>query len=81
MKRHTVVIAAVSDPRLDELAEDRDDADAAYHAAAAEAARSERNRVATVLRRRGVVVVTGPPQEFASVVADTYLDLKAAGRL
>jgi uncharacterized protein (DUF58 family) len=81
VRRHTVVVAAVSDPRLDELAADRGDARSAYAAAAAEAARSERARIASTLRRRGVVVVTAPPDDFASVVADSYLDLKAAGRL
>jgi len=81
VKRHTVMVAAVSDPRLDELALDRGDATAAYHAAAAEAAQSERARIAAALRRRGVLVVSAAPDAFASKVADTYLDLKAAGRL
>jgi uncharacterized protein (DUF58 family) len=81
VRRHTVVVASVSDPRLDELANDRDDAPSAYSAAAAEAARSDYARVAGGLRRRGVVVVSAPPDNFASAVADSYLDLKAAGRL
>jgi uncharacterized protein (DUF58 family) len=81
IKRHTVVVASVSDPRLDELADDRADASAVYGAAAAELARSERARIASALRRRGVIVVSAPPDEFASAVADAYLDLKAAGRL
>jgi uncharacterized protein (DUF58 family) len=81
VKRHTVMVAAVSDPRLDELAADRGSATAAYNAAAAEAARSERARIAGALRRRGVIVVSAPPDDFASKVADAYLDLKAAGRL
>jgi uncharacterized protein (DUF58 family) len=80
-RRHTVVVASVSDPRLDELASNRADAFAAYGAAAAEAARSERARIASTLRRRGVIVVSAPPDDFASAVADAYLDLKAAGRL
>jgi uncharacterized protein (DUF58 family) len=81
VKRHTVVVAAVSDPRIDELAADRSDAFAAYGAAAAEIAQSERARIASTLRRRGVIVVSAPPEDFASKVADAYLDLKAAGRL
>jgi uncharacterized protein (DUF58 family) len=81
VKRHTVVVASVSDPRVDELAADRADAPAAYGAAAAEAAGSERARITATLRRRGVVVVSAPPDGFTSLVADTYLDLKAAGRL
>jgi uncharacterized protein (DUF58 family) len=81
VKRHTVLLASVSDPRIDELARDRSDANAAYGAAAAESARSERGRIQTTLRQRGVVIVSAPPDDFASAVADAYLDLKAAGRL
>jgi uncharacterized protein (DUF58 family) len=81
LRRHTVMIAAVSDPRLDELAADRADAPAAYAAAAAETARGELQRTASTLRRLGAVIVSGPPETFASAVADAYLDLKAAGRL
>lgn len=81
VKRHTVLVASVTDPRLAELAADRTDAVAAYGAAAAEAAQSERAWIAATLRRRGVIVVSAPPDAFASAVADAYLDLKAAGRL
>lgn len=81
VKRHTVVVAAVSDPRLDELSANRSDALAAYGAAAAESAVSERARITSRLRRNGVIVVSAAPDDFASVVADAYLDLKAAGRL
>jgi uncharacterized protein (DUF58 family) len=81
VKRHTVVVASVSDPRIDELAGDRHDAPAVYAAAAAEAALADRARISATLRRRGVIVTSAPPAEFASVVADAYLDLKAAGRL
>jgi uncharacterized protein (DUF58 family) len=81
VKRHTVMLASVSDPRLDEMAADRDDAEATYAAAAAEAARSDRSRTAAALRRVGVIVVSAPPVDFASKVADAYLDLKSAGRL
>jgi uncharacterized protein (DUF58 family) len=81
IRRHTLLLAAVSDPRLDQLAADRRDVEASYRAAAAESARSERAALATRLRRRGVVVVSAPPSLFASKVADAYLDLKAAGQL
>jgi uncharacterized protein (DUF58 family) len=80
-RRHTVLLAAVSDPRLDELADERSDAAAAYAAAAAETARAQQRRTASTLRRLGAIVVSGPPDTFASTVADAYLDLKAAGRL
>jgi uncharacterized protein (DUF58 family) len=81
VRRHTMLLASVSDPRVDELAATRDDAASSYAAAAAEATLSERERIASLLRRRGVLVVSAPPADFASKVADAYLDLKAAGRL
>jgi uncharacterized protein (DUF58 family) len=81
LRRHTVMVASVSDPRIDELAAQRGNADAAYGAAAAEFATAARLRIGAALRRRGVLVVSAPPASFASVVADAYLDLKAAGRL
>jgi len=80
-RRHMVVVAAVTDPALDALRDDRRDADAVYAAAAAEAADNDRRAVTWALRRRGVVVTEAAPALFASHVVDTYLDLKAAGRL
>ena len=79
--RHTVVLAAVGDPRVEELLGGRGDAQAVYDAAAAERAGAERRRMTAVLRRRGVEVVDAPPERFAPAVADAYLALKAAGRL
>jgi uncharacterized protein (DUF58 family) len=60
---------------------DRSDAEAVYAAAAAEAADNDRRTMTWTLRRRGVVVTEAPPDMFASHVVDTYLGLKAAGRL
>ena len=80
-RHHVVVVAAVSDPRLAALRAGRGDSEAVYAAAAAEAADSDRRTVTWRLRRRGVVVTEAGPDQFASHVADTYLDLKAAGRL
>jgi uncharacterized protein (DUF58 family) len=79
--RHRLLIAAVADPRVDEMAAARGDVAAVYGAAAGERARSERARVSALLRRRGVEVVDAPPDRLPSVLADTYLSLKAAGRL
>ncbi|HST67706.1 MAG TPA: DUF58 domain-containing protein [Mycobacteriales bacterium] len=79
--RHTVVIAAVGDPRVAELAGRRGDTEAVYDAAAAERALADRRRVIGRLRRRGVLLVDAPADTFASSVADEYLSLKAAGRL
>jgi uncharacterized protein (DUF58 family) len=81
LQRHVVLVAAVADPAVAELRTRRDDTVGVYAAAAAEAADADRRRVAASLRRRGVVVAEAPPDRFASHVADTYLDLKAAGRL
>ena len=79
--RHQVVIASVADPRVVELAEGRGDAEAVYGAAAGSRAVLERARVATLLRRRGVHVVEGTPDELPPRLADSYLELKASGRL
>lgn len=79
--RHTVVLAAVGDPRVAELAGRRGDTAAVYDAAAAERALADRRRVIGRLRRRGVLLVDAPADTFASSVADEYLSLKAAGRL
>lgn len=80
-RRHQVVLAAGRDPEVAELAARREDSDAVYDAAAAERTQLER-AVATVrLRQRGVEVVDALPDDLAPALADTYLALKAAGRL
>jgi uncharacterized protein (DUF58 family) len=79
--RHRLLIAAVADPRLAEMAAARGSAAAVYDAAAGERARSERARISALLRRRGVQVVDAPPDRLPAALADAYLSLKAAGRL
>ncbi|MFD0903347.1 DUF58 domain-containing protein [Actinomadura sediminis] len=79
--RHLIMIAAVSDPRIGEMAAGRGDLAAVYDAAAAERARAERRRLTAELRGHGVEVVDAPPEEIAPALADAYLALKAAGRL
>ncbi len=79
--RHRLLIAAVADPRLEEMAAARGDAAAVYDAAAGERARSERARISARLRRRGVEVVDAPPDRLPAALADTYLSLKATGQL
>ena len=79
--RHQVLVGAVADPRVDELAAGRGEAGLVYGAAAALRAQAERARVAEELRRRGVTVVDAPPERLAPALADAYLALKAAGRL
>ncbi|MFF7993854.1 DUF58 domain-containing protein [Kitasatospora xanthocidica] len=80
-KRHEVVLASVSDPRLDDLAAGRGTVEAVYGAAAAEQTRADRRATADRLTRHGVTVLDAPPARIAPVLADTYLALKAAGRL
>ncbi|MGH8890895.1 MAG: DUF58 domain-containing protein [Acidothermaceae bacterium] len=79
--RHAVMLAAVTDPVVIEMTSDRDDARAAFDAAAAEKTLASQRKVAGLLRRRGVDVVEGTPDEFASKVADAYLSMKAQGLL
>jgi uncharacterized protein (DUF58 family) len=81
LRRHQVLLASVSDPRVAELAGGRGDAESVYAAASAERARAERRRVAELLTRRGVEVVDSGPGTLAPELADRYLALKAAGRL
>ena len=79
--RHIVVLASVADPHVEQMAAGRGELDLVYGAAAAQTARSERDRMAGLLRRRRIEVVDAPPEAFAPAVADAYLSLKAAGRL
>jgi uncharacterized protein (DUF58 family) len=76
--RHQVVLASVRDPEVEDLRADRTDLMAA---AAAERTELERSAVAGLLRGRGVEVVDALPDDLAPRLADTYLALKAAGRL
>ncbi|MFF7625938.1 DUF58 domain-containing protein [Streptomyces cyaneofuscatus] len=80
-QRHTVLLAAVSDPRIEEMAKARGTVDAVYDAAAGTQAQAERRSTAEKLQRHGVVVVDATPDTIAPALADAYLALKAAGRL
>ena len=79
--KHKVIVAAVSDPRVDELAAGRADAAQVYDAAAAERARNDRRGIASRLRHSGVEVVDALPEDLAPALADRYLAMKATGRL
>ncbi|MFF3556594.1 DUF58 domain-containing protein [Streptomyces tsukubensis] len=80
-QRHTVLLASVSDPRVEEMARARGSAEAVYQAAAGAQARAQRRRTVEKLQRHGVTVVDAPPESLAPALADAYLALKAAGRL
>ena len=80
-ERHQVVLASVSDPEVDALRTARAGAAAVFDAAAAERVGLERAAVAVRLRQRGAEVVDALPDDLAPRLADTYIALKAAGRL
>jgi uncharacterized protein (DUF58 family) len=79
--KHQVMLAAVSDPRVDALAAGRADAAQVYDAAAAERSRNERHAIAARLRNHGIDVIDALPEQLAPALADRYLAMKAAGRL
>ena len=81
VSRNMVMIAAVADPRVAEMAAARGDVARLYDAAAAENAQAQRRRISALLRRHGVSVVDAPPGRLPSALADAYLELKSAGRL
>lgn len=78
---HQVVLASAADPQAESLRRQRGTSADAFAAAAAERGALERRAVAAALRRRGAEVVDVPPDDLAPALADTYLALKAAGRL
>jgi uncharacterized protein (DUF58 family) len=79
--RHELLVGAVTDPRLDELAAGRGDAASVYAAAAASRALGQRSSVSARLARLGATVVDAPPDRLPAALADAYLTLKARGRL
>jgi uncharacterized protein (DUF58 family) len=79
--KHQVIVAAVADPRVDQLAAGRADPAQVYDSAAAERARNDRRGIASRLRHKGVEVVDAPPEDLAPALADRYLAMKATGRL
>jgi uncharacterized protein (DUF58 family) len=79
--RHELLVGAVADPRLEELAAGRGDAASVYAAAAAARAIGQRSSVSAQLARLGATVVDAPPGRLPAALADAYLTLKARGRL
>jgi len=79
--RHELLVGAVADPRLEELATGRGDAASVYAAAAAARAIGQRSSVSAQLVRLGATVVDAPPGRLPAALADAYLTLKARGRL
>jgi uncharacterized protein (DUF58 family) len=81
LRRHKVVLAAVSDPAVDTLRSGRGDVGEVYAAAAAELDVARRARVERTLADAGISLVQAPPARFAPALADHYLALKKAGQL
>ena len=79
--RHELLVGAVADLRLGELATGRGDAASVYAAAAAARAIGQRSSVSAQLTRLGATVVDAPPDRLPAALADAYLTLKARGRL
>jgi uncharacterized protein (DUF58 family) len=80
-RKHTVLVASVTDPTVTAATGDRSNRDAVYRAAAAERALLDTARVSAAIRQLGADVVTGAPLDLPPAVSDRYIALKAAGRL
>ncbi|MER7990182.1 DUF58 domain-containing protein [Streptomyces noursei] len=80
-QRNELIVAAVADPRIEELAAGRHTPQAVYAAAAAEQTRTARRHTADRLRRHGITVIDSTPAHLAPDLADAYLSLKSTGRL
>lgn len=80
-KRHVVLVAAVADPELDAMAQNRESSDDAFIAASAETQKLRNRKMVQLLNRYGAEVVEAQPDDLPLAVGDTYLRLKAAGRL
>ncbi len=78
---HVVVLGRVTDPVTAELAKVRNSSVSVYDAAAAEREALDLAAAQEILLRRGVLVTARLPHQLAPALADTYLGLKAAGKL
>ncbi|WP_172119743.1 DUF58 domain-containing protein [Actinomyces faecalis] len=80
-REHTVLLASASDPELEQLRRQREDGETVYVAAAAERDLADLQVSRERLRRAGIEVVEAQAEGLAPALADSYLALKAAGRL
>ncbi|AUI49480.1 DUF58 domain-containing protein [Arthrobacter crystallopoietes] len=79
--KHVVVVASVRDPLLEELRAQRGTATEVFRAAAAERALLDRAAITGQIKQLGAEVVDADPHQLPPQLADTYIRLKAAGRL
>lgn len=81
-KNHLVVVSSVRDGDLSRWAHAvPTEANKAYRKAAAMSALDGRRRIIAGLKSRGATVVDSEPGKLAAELADTYLQVKATGRL
>ncbi|HAM44322.1 MAG TPA: DUF58 domain-containing protein [Propionibacteriaceae bacterium] len=78
---HQIVIAHVTDPTEQAQLDETPDANAAYDAAASARLWLATQALSNRVHRMGVEVVHADPDHLAPAVCDTYLALKATGRL
>jgi len=81
-RTHLLVVAAVRDPAVAQWAVAMpSDIEGAYRTGAALAALRRRHELASLLRSGGAIVVDALPGSLGPLVTDTYLNVKATGRL
>jgi uncharacterized protein (DUF58 family) len=82
-RRHLVIVAAVQDPEMHEWATPRSGAPAseAFRQAAAISLLQQRSRSSARLSAAGAIVIDAAPGQLTARLVDTYLELKASGRL
>ena len=81
VKKHLVLVTSVTDPETLRDATHWETRSELYQSAAAERSLIDITRVSTAIRQLGAEVVTGSPADLPPALADTYIALKAAGRL
>ena len=80
--QHLLIVAAVRDPDIVHWSREQPaDEVGTYRQAAARATLADRDRAAAGLRSIGATVIDAPPAELSTRLADTYLGIKATGRL
>ena len=80
-RKHTVLVASVTDPGVLDATTHRSNREEVYRAGAAERTLLDVSRVSAAVRRLGAEVVTGAPADLPPVLVDRYLAMKAAGVL
>lgn len=81
-RTHLVAIIALADPDVVAMARSgRNDAEGAFHRAAALEQLERRAQLSARLKARGCLVVEAEPDGFGAAVAQFYIDIKSTGRL